>query len=137
MESKWRVRALRGATTVPENTREAIVAGARELTEAMIAANDLALDDIASVILTATPDLDAEFPAVGAREAGLVDVALLCAQELAVPGGPERCIRMLMHINTQKAAAELVHVYLHGAQRLRPDWARPLVSSDGKRQRDG
>jgi chorismate mutase len=115
-------RGIRGATTVKENTAEAILAATRELLELIVEANDLKVEDVASAIFTTTPDLTAAFPAKAAREMGWRDVALLDAQEIPVPGSLERCIRVLIHWNTERSAAEIRHVYLRGAQKLRPDW---------------
>ena len=117
-------RGIRGATTAEENAAEAILAAARELLELIIEANDLKVEDVASAIFTTTPDLTATFPAKAAREMGWRDVALLDAQEIPVPGSLERCIRVLIHWNTGKSAAEIRHVYLKGAQALRPDRTR-------------
>lgn len=114
-------RGARGATTVAENTREAILAGTRELLQRLIEANDIDPDDVASVIFTTTPDLNAEFPAVAARQLGWYDQALLCAHEMSVPGALDRCIRILIHWNTTKGPNEIKHVYINGAERLRPD----------------
>ncbi|MCC5952406.1 MAG: chorismate mutase [Acidimicrobiia bacterium] len=115
------VRALRGATTVPVDTTEAIHAGTIALLEAMFERNDLRHDDLISVIFTATDDLHAAFPAAGARKFGLGDVPLLCARELDVEGSVARCIRVLMHLDTDRSRAELHHVYLEGAVHLRDD----------------
>lgn len=115
-------RGLRGATTVEKNTAEAILAAARELLALIVEANDLKVEDVASAIFTTTPDLTAAFPAKAAREMGWHNAALLDAQEIPVPGSLERCIRVLVHWNTEKSAAEIRHVYLKGAQALRPDW---------------
>lgn len=114
-------RGIRGATTVEKNTAEAILAATRELLELIVEANDLKVKDVASAIFTTTPDLTAAFPAKAAREMGWRDVALLDAQEIPVPGSLERCIRVLIHWNTEKSAAEIRHVYLRGARTLRPD----------------
>lgn len=114
-------RGVRGATSADANTKEAIVAATRELLEALIAANGMDPADIASVFLTATPDLNAEFPAQAARQLGWEDAALLCAQEIAVPGATPGLVRVLIHWNTPKTQAEVRHVYLKGAQALRPD----------------
>jgi len=115
-------RGIRGATTVEENTAEAILAATRELLVCIVEANGLEVEDVASAIFTATPDLTAAFPAQAAREMGWHNVALLDAQEIPVPGSLERCIRVLVHWNTEKSAAEIRHVYLRGARKLRPDW---------------
>ncbi|MFA7248930.1 MAG: chorismate mutase [Dehalococcoidia bacterium] len=115
------VRGIRGATTVESNTREEILAAARELLDAIVRANDLPHDHVASIIFTTTPDLNAEFPAVAARELGWTDVALECMHEMNVPGSLPRCLRILMHVNTERSAAEIQHVYLRGAVVLRRD----------------
>ena len=114
-------RGIRGATTAEENTAEAILAATKELLALIVEANDLRVDDVASAIFTATPDLTATFPAKAAREMGWRGMALLGAQEIRVPGSLERCIRVLIHWNTEKRAAEIRLVYLRGAQALRPD----------------
>ena len=114
-------RGIRGATTVEENTREAILGATAELLTQMIEANGIQADDVGSVIFTTTPDLTAEYPALAARQLGWHDVALLCAHEMAVPHGLGRCIRILLHWNTDRPAAEIRHVYAKGAVNLRPD----------------
>jgi chorismate mutase len=114
-------RGIRGATTVEENTAQAILTATRELLELIVESNDLKVEDVASAIFTTTPDLTAAFPARAAREMGWHDVALLDAQEIPVPGSLERCIRILIHWNTERSATEIHHVYLRGAQILRPD----------------
>jgi chorismate mutase len=116
-------RGIRGAITVEENTREAIMAGTRELLLRLIAANDLQIEDIGSVFFTTTADLTAEFPALAARSLGWHDVALMCGHEMAVPGSLGKCIRVLIHWNTSKTQTEIVHVYLKDATRLRPERA--------------
>ncbi|MCC7363583.1 MAG: chorismate mutase [Dehalococcoidia bacterium] len=115
------VRGVRGATTVNKNTREEIIDAARELISAMVAANDIVTDDIASAIFTTTPDLNAEFPAVAARQLGWTSVPLLCGHEMGVPGSLPLCLRILLHLNTDKAAHDIHHVYIRGASVLRPD----------------
>ncbi len=117
-------RGIRGATTVEKNTAQAVLAATRELLALIVVANDLRVEDVTSAIFTTTPDLTAAFPARAAREMGWRDVALLDAQEIPVPGSLERCIRVLIHWNTEKSAAEIQHVYLKGAQALRPDRTR-------------
>lgn len=114
-------RGVRGAITVEENTREAILNATRELLLHMIEANGIRPEDVASVIFTTTRDLNAEFPALAARQLGWRDVALLCGHEMDVPGALPRCIRVLIHWNTTKAAHEIRHVYLNEAQNLRPE----------------
>jgi chorismate mutase len=117
------VRGLRGATVAEADTPEAIRAAARELLEALAAANALDAADIASVIFSVTPDLTAEPPARAARDLGWDEAAIMCLAEMPVPGGPPRCIRVLIHWNTDKRPAEVRHVYLHAAGQLRPDRA--------------
>lgn len=118
-----RMRALRGAITVPGNDGDAIVAATTELLDAMISRNEVDGDDLVSMIFTATPDLDAEFPAIAARRLGLAHVPLLCSVELDVKGAMPRCVRVLMHLYTQRGAGELQHVYLREARELRADLA--------------
>ncbi len=115
------VRGLRGATTAAANTPEAIGAATRELVQALLAENGIDPADIASIIFTVTADLNAQFPALAARELGLQQVPLLCAREIDVPGSQPRCIRVLMHVNTTRTQAEMRHVYLGEAKALRPD----------------
>jgi len=118
-----RLRGIRGATTVEANTREAVLDAAAELLSALIEANDIRRDDVASVIFTTTPDVNAEFPAVAARQMGWINVALMCGHEMAVPGSLPMCLRILMHVNTAKTPDELQFVYLRGARALRQDLA--------------
>jgi chorismate mutase len=113
-----RVRAIRGATTCEENSRAEITAKAGDLVREMLARNGVELDDIVFVVLTSTDDLNAEFPAAGARAAGLVGVPLLGARELDVEGALERCIRALMLCYTERGRDEVRHVYLEGAVAL-------------------
>ena len=114
-------RGVRGAVTVEENTEEAILAATRELLQVIVKRNEMRPDDIASVYFTTTTDLNATYPALAARQIGWGDVALLCGHEMAVPGGLDRCIRVLIHWNTARSPKEIVHVYLREAQSLRPD----------------
>ncbi len=114
-------RGVRGAITVDANTPEAILEGTRLLLAMMIRQNGIEEQDVASVIFTTTPDLDAEFPALAARQLGWMQAALLCGHEMTVPGAMARCIRILIHWNTDKKMDEIIHVYLRDAERLRPD----------------
>lgn len=118
-----RLRGIRGATTVDANTREAILDATKELLSAIIQANEIREDDVASAFFSATPDLNAEFPALAARHLGWSHVALTCMQEMYVPGSLPMCVRILMHVNTAKAQDEVQFVYLRGAKVLRPDLA--------------
>ena len=115
------VRGIRGATTVDANSREAILEATHELLAAIVEANEIEHDHVASIIFTTTVDLNAEFPAVAAREDGWTDVALQCMHDMNVPGSLSRCVRILMHVNTERSNAELRHIYLRGAKRLRAD----------------
>ena len=114
-------RGIRGATSVDANDAEAIAEATRELLTSIISANDVAVEDVTSVIFTATPDLDAAYPALAAREMGWSNVPLLCMQEMTVAGSLPRCIRVLLHWNTDRSAENVQHVYLHQARVLRPD----------------
>jgi chorismate mutase len=116
------VRGIRGATTVEVDTPEEIRTATRELLIAVLKANHVEqFDELASVFLTTSPDLTSAFPAAAARELGMDLVPLLCATEIAVPGAMPRCIRVLLHINTDRSQQEITHVYLREAQKLRPD----------------
>jgi chorismate mutase len=119
MESS--VRALRGATTVDADTPEQITTRMQELLGALFERNDIAGDDLISILFTATGDLVSMFPAAAARAMGLGDIPLLCARELDVVGSTPRCLRVLVHVTTPTARADLHHVYLHGARTLRDD----------------
>jgi chorismate mutase len=118
MPLDMRLVALRGANTVTENSAEAILAATDELMREILRRNDLGADDLVSCIFTLTPDLDAEFPAVAAREMGLSSVPLLCAREIPVPGALPQVIRVLIHAYMGRAAE---HVYLGEAAKLRLD----------------
>ncbi|MFP5299160.1 MAG: chorismate mutase, partial [Actinomycetota bacterium] len=115
------LRALRGATTARSDDAAEIAVVTQELLAEMFERNSISRSEVVSIIFTATPDLTAEFPAAAARSAGISDVPLLCAQEMAVPGAVERCIRVLMHLYTAAAPETLKHVYLRDARQLRTD----------------
>jgi chorismate mutase len=117
------IRGIRGATVAAADTPAAIRAATRELLEALVAANDLQIDDVASVIFSATPDLTAEVPARAARELGWVETGIMCLAEMDAAGGLPRCIRVLIHWNTELPPDQVRHVYLHAAAQLRPDRA--------------
>lgn len=119
------VRGVRGATVASQNQPEAILAATRELLLAIVDANPgLHPDDLASVFFTVTADLQSTYPALAARQIGWLQVPLLCAQEIEVPDSMPRCIRVLLHWNTERAGAEIRHVYLGEAASLRPDLKR-------------
>ena len=122
------VRGIRGATTVAEDTPEAILDATEELVREIVAANSIEAEDVASALFTVTPDLHAEFPAAAARRMGWTMVPLLNFTEIGVPGRLQRCIRVLVHVNTERSQKEIVHIYLRDAVSLRPD----LVSRDRK-----
>ncbi len=116
------VRGIRGATTVEANDAPQILEATRELLQELLTANGIVVyDEIVSAIFTTSQDLNAVFPAEAARAIGMSQVPLLCASEIAVPGSMPRCIRILLHCNSEKAQAEIKHVYLRDAKRLRPD----------------
>lgn len=118
------MRAVRGATQVELNDRDAIIAATAELVQAVLERNAIAPAELVSVIFTATPDLTAEFPAYAARSIGVTDVPLLCASEIDVPGAMPRVIRLLAHVEVDRPRESLRHVYLHGAAALRTDLPR-------------
>ena len=115
-----RLYALRGATTVERDTSDDIAERTAELLGVVLDRNDVAIDNVVSVILSATPDLRADFPAVAARGIGLSHTPLLCCQEIAVEGAVERCVRALLHVYLP-AGSQVHHVYLQGARQLRLD----------------
>lgn len=113
------VRGIRGATTADGNTKEAILSATREMLEKLIHDNHLRAEDVAAAWFTTTQDLNVEYPAVQARLLGWTEVALMCGHEMGVPDGLPKCIRVLVLVNTDKKASELVNVYLRGAINLR------------------
>ena len=115
------VRAFRGATTAEANSAEAISDATHELLQEMLERNDLAPEEIISIVFTATPDLNAGFPALAARSLGLEDVPLLCAVEMDVAGAPSHCVRILLHANSRLGRDAVRHVYLRDARSLRTD----------------
>jgi chorismate mutase len=114
-------RGIRGATTVDSNDRDEILTATRQLLALMIRLNEVQSDDVANAIFTVTRDLDAEFPALAARQLGWFDVPLLCTYEISVPGSLGQCVRVLLQWNTPKLQSEIQHVYIKEAVRLRPD----------------
>jgi len=114
-------RGVRGATTVEIDDREQILQATRQLLALMIRRNGIESTDVGSTIFTVTSDLSAEFPALAARQLGWIEVPLLCAYELSVPDALPRCIRVLVHWNTDKPQSAIQHVYLRDAEKLRPD----------------
>ncbi len=114
-------RGVRGATTVTANTRDEILAATRQLIALLVRRNGIDRQDVASAIFTTSPDLDAEFPALAARQLGWLDVPLLCGHEMATPAALQRCIRVLVHWNTDLPQDAIHHVYIRDAVKLRPD----------------
>lgn len=115
------VLALRGAITLEQDEREHLLERVQRLLAEMIERNGLDHDDLISILFTATPDVHSAFPAAAARAMGLGDVPLICAQELDIDGAMPLCIRVLMHVGTDRRRDELRHVYLEGARSLRDD----------------
>jgi chorismate mutase len=119
------VRGIRGATTAERNEAEAIIGATEELLRELVRVNELDLEEVCFAYFTTTPDLDAEFPALGARRLGWLDVPLLCGHELAVrppnPRGVPLCIRALVLYNTDRRQREMRHVYLRGARAIKRD----------------
>ena len=114
-----KVRGIRGATTADTNTRDDVLGVTKALLEKLIEANNIDVDDLAAAFFTTTPDLNAEFPAAAARLMGWTYVALMGASEIDVPDAPPRCIRVLILVNTDKAANQLTNIYLRGAEHLK------------------
>jgi len=125
-------RGIRGAITVPENTKEAIIAATKELLQQMIKINEIEINDVACILFTTTPDLNAAFPAAAARALGWTQVPLLCGHEINVPGSLSGCLRVLVLLNTNKRNEDIVHVYLGGAETLRDEGERTW-QDEGKR----
>ena len=118
------IRAIRGATQLDVDDRDHLLASVEELIREILEQNDIDTDKLVSMILTATPDLHSEFPALAARQLGIGDVPLLCAQEIDVDGAMPRVIRVMVHIESDVPRGEIRHVYLRGAAALRRDLAQ-------------
>ena len=119
-------RGIRGATTVTANDRNQILTATDELMRLLVRLNDIRSEDVVSAVFSVTGDIDAEFPAVAAREMGWTEVPLLHGVEIPVPGALGLCIRVLVTWNTEKMQSEIRHAFLHGARALRPSWAIDL-----------
>jgi chorismate mutase len=118
------VRAVRGAIQVDADERDEVLAATTELLQAVLDRNALDKEDLISVVFTATPDVRSEFPAYAARQMGITDVPLLCAQEIDVPGAMPRVLRLLALVETELSRHDIRHVYLRGAAQLRSDLPR-------------
>jgi len=116
-----KVRAARGAIVVSEDTAPSVHASTGRLLEALLTGNDVAHDDLISILFTVTDDLRSAFPAEAARRMGMGDVPLLCAREIPVEGAMPSVVRVLMHFHSERALDEVTHVYLDGAEKLRDD----------------
>jgi chorismate mutase len=115
------VRALRGATTLDVDEKDHMFERVIALLEALFERNGLHHDDLISILFTATDDIHSAFPALAARKFGLGDVPLICARELDIEGGTPRCVRVMIHVTTDRPRGDLHHVYLEGARNLRDD----------------
>jgi chorismate mutase len=118
------LRALRGATTIEVDEVEHLTTRMVELFEELFDRNGVDHDDVVSILFTATDDIRCTFPATAARKYGLGDVPLICARELDVEGGTPMCVRVMLHLETDRSRGELHHVYQHGASNLRDDLPR-------------
>lgn len=119
------VRAIRGATTVDSDDPDEIKQRTITLLNTVFDRNELTDDDVISILFTATDDIRSLPPAAAARQFGLVDVPLLCAQEMSADVGPDHCIRLMLHVETERARSDLRHVFLRGATVLRPELVEP------------
>ncbi|MBU0687116.1 MAG: chorismate mutase [Candidatus Margulisbacteria bacterium] len=115
------VRGIRGAISAKDNSKEAIIKATEELLEKIVEANQIKVEDVASAIFSTTKDLNAAFPAEAARNLGWLYSPLLCTNEIDVPNGLKKCVRVLLHVNMDKPQSEIKHVYLGAAEKLRPD----------------
>lgn len=118
------VRAVRGAIQLDVDERQHVLSSTRDLVSSVLEANSLTGEDVISIMFTATADVHSEFPAVAARELGLGDVPLMCAQELDIPGAMPMVIRLMAHVTTTLRRDQITHVYLRGATALRRDLAQ-------------
>lgn len=119
------VRGIRGATTVERNEEQEILQATSEMLQKLVTDNQIHPDQICSVFITVTQDLDATFPAKAIRQLeGWELVPLMCSLEIPVPGSLPKCIRLMVLVNTDKEQSEIVHIYMNGAERLRPDLSK-------------
>ena len=127
------LRGIRGAIDVARNEKEEILSKTGVLLEALVRENRVRPEDVASAIFSLTPDLDAEFPAIAARRLGWTDVPLMCCQELDIPGGMKKVVRILLLVNTTRPASRIRHQYLGNTPRLRPDLAAKVAKKGDPR----
>ncbi len=125
-----RVRAIRGATTLDEDTIEQLNERVPTLVSKMMTANRLVPGDLISILFTATSDIGSGFPATAARTLGLDDTPVMCAREMEIEGSLGLCVRVMMHVHSPRSKEDVVHVYLHGARDLRPDLLTPNQGDD-------
>ncbi len=130
----FKLRGIRGAIDLEENSRDCILKATKELLSKMLEKNQVDIDDIASIFFTATDDLNAEFPAYAARQMGLSKVPLLCAREIHVPSGMKSLIRILIHVNTEKTQEQIKHQYLGETAHLRPDLNKRGEDDDSRHE---
>ncbi|PRX27465.1 chorismate mutase [Orenia metallireducens] len=126
------IRGIRGAITVENNDTEEILVATKELLEKVAEENGIIEDKIASIIFSMTSDLNQVFPAVAARELDWTNVPLFCVKELEIEGALSRCIRILIHYNTDKKQDQIKHIYLKGAKSLRPDLVEEEEAHNGR-----
>ncbi|MFV9925322.1 MAG: chorismate mutase [Francisella endosymbiont of Hyalomma scupense] len=119
-------RSIRGATTLDKDTRQDVISATKELLQQIIRCNDVNINDIVNIVFTATTDIKSEFPTVAARELGLVDVPLIDCQQMMRDGVLEYCIRVMLTYNTEKTQTDIKHIYLRGAEVLRPDLLKKI-----------
>jgi len=118
------LRGIRGAISVEENTEENILENTEQLLKEMLSANNVNNDDIATIFFSVTSELDAVFPAKAARNMGLINTPLLCLSEIPVQGSIEKCVRLLIQVNSIKEQKDMEHIYLKEAIALRPDMTK-------------
>ncbi|MBC7958698.1 MAG: chorismate mutase [Vallitaleaceae bacterium] len=118
------MRSIRGAVGIEQNTKESILSNTSQLLKQILDENQLSVDDICTIIFSATADLTAAYPAIAARDLGIFDASLLCVQEMPVENSMSMCIRVLMTVNKEGCQKDSKHVYINGAEGLRPDLSK-------------
>lgn len=125
--------SIRGAIVIDENTKESILNGTKKVLEEIIKQNNIIIEDIVSIIFSATRDLTASYPAPAARELSIFDASLFCVQEMYVENSMNMCVRILMYVNKNCCQKDVKHIYLNGAERLRPDLANKVKILNGEK----